>query len=644
MPSAPAAIHLADGLSREYLIHHRVCPRAFTAEGTLVVATAPDAQLDALDDIAYAYRCTVQAEPATNDELDRLIERVTTRAGREIELARVDGGDEDLTSDVRDLANQPPVVRYVNLLVRDAYDASACSSYANSPGCTETAETCVDASPATRTVNGLNVTERCWKLERDYACASPSYTNYCTPLTGAGCTEAAPPVCAATAPNGTCLENTRTYTCGASQPANPTVVLLNASYTVVTDGQDLSACLSYTSNPNCVLAASVCTDSAPATRMVDGFPITKRCWAWSNSYACVSGTPKSNCGDFQNDPHCALASRSCVDAMDANAPVPGGCDIWESTYKCQTRPSTTSTVADCGSQSFCLDGSCFDAGYSPDQDIGKAAASLEAGREMGVYEDPTTHRLFAGAAKDCRNTFGNCCKSTGGASSLSNQALMSTAMSAVKFGAESVVKWGSSYVFDYLKDSALSAMLGQMGLLDSMTSWASSATSLNLYGLQFSFGANGVAFVGFDPYSFAIAAAFMIVSSLTSCTQDEQMLAMSRGQGLCSYVGSYCGSKALGLCVKHLNAYCCFNSKLARIINEQGRPQLGLAWGSPQHPDCSGFTIAQIQSLDFSKIDLSEFISDVVVKAKSDAYGVSRALTKVPTAPATLNGKYVTPH
>ena len=54
MPSAPAAIHLADGLSREYLIHHRVCPRAFTAEGTLVVATAPDAQLDALDDIAYA--------------------------------------------------------------------------------------------------------------------------------------------------------------------------------------------------------------------------------------------------------------------------------------------------------------------------------------------------------------------------------------------------------------------------------------------------------------------------------------------------------------------------------------------------------------------------------------------------------------
>ena len=124
-PFTPKTVPLADGLSREFLLHHRVCPKAQRDDGVLLVATGPEAQLDALDDIAYAYRCEVAAEPATNDELDRLIERVTTRAEREIALERVDGGDEDLTSDVRDLANQPPVVRYVNLLVRDAYDAGA---------------------------------------------------------------------------------------------------------------------------------------------------------------------------------------------------------------------------------------------------------------------------------------------------------------------------------------------------------------------------------------------------------------------------------------------------------------------------------------------------------------------------------------
>ena len=125
--SLPAPLSLADGLSREYLLHHHVCPRALTDDGRLLVATAPDAIRDALDDICVAYRRAVVAEDATSDEVERLIERLTTRAERSIELARIDadGGDDAGTTDVRDLANQPPVVRYVNLLVRDAYDAGA---------------------------------------------------------------------------------------------------------------------------------------------------------------------------------------------------------------------------------------------------------------------------------------------------------------------------------------------------------------------------------------------------------------------------------------------------------------------------------------------------------------------------------------
>ena len=36
------AVALASGVSREYLLYHRVCPQLITAEGSLVVATAPD--------------------------------------------------------------------------------------------------------------------------------------------------------------------------------------------------------------------------------------------------------------------------------------------------------------------------------------------------------------------------------------------------------------------------------------------------------------------------------------------------------------------------------------------------------------------------------------------------------------------------
>jgi len=134
LPPTRVSLALADGLSREYLLHHRVCPTALSADGArLVVATAPDALLDALDDLAVAYRCAeVEREPTPAPDVERLIERLTTQAERAIELARVDAGgasgdgeDDAFAADVRDLANQAPVVRYVNLLVRDAYDAGA---------------------------------------------------------------------------------------------------------------------------------------------------------------------------------------------------------------------------------------------------------------------------------------------------------------------------------------------------------------------------------------------------------------------------------------------------------------------------------------------------------------------------------------
>lgn len=122
------AVTLADGLSREFLLHHRCCPARRAPDGSIVVAMAPDGVTDALDDIAIAYRCAVAAEPASTDDVDRLIERLVTRSDRLIELERgVDelSGDYDALADIRSLASEAPVVRYVNLLVRDAHEAGA---------------------------------------------------------------------------------------------------------------------------------------------------------------------------------------------------------------------------------------------------------------------------------------------------------------------------------------------------------------------------------------------------------------------------------------------------------------------------------------------------------------------------------------
>jgi conjugal transfer mating pair stabilization protein TraN len=100
------------------------------------------------------------------------------------------------------------------------------------------------------------------------------------------------------------------------------------------------------------------------------------------------------------------------------------------------------------------------------------------------------------------------------------------------------------------------------------------------------------------------------------CDKADQLLKDKREQGLCHYVGSYCSSKTLGVCTKKREAYCCYESKLSRILQEQGRPQLGLNWASPKKEQCAGFTVDQFARLDLSKMDFSEVMAEFVDAAR----------------------------
>ncbi|HYN78698.1 MAG TPA: conjugal transfer protein TraN, partial [Lamprocystis sp. (in: g-proteobacteria)] len=60
------------------------------------------------------------------------------------------------------------------------------------------------------------------------------------------------------------------------------------------------------------------------------------------------------------------------------------------------------------------------------------------------------------------------------------------------------------------------------------------------------------------------------------------------------------------------DAYCCFNTPLARILNEQIRPQLGRDWGEPKHPDCTGIDVADFSRVDWSRVNLDEWLAILV--------------------------------
>ncbi len=99
---------------------------------------------------------------------------------------------------------------------------------------------------------------------------------------------------------------------------------------------------------------------------------------------------------------------------------------------------------------------------------------------------------------------------------------------------------------------------------------------------------------------------------LGGCSGNEKLLQKKRQARLCHYVGTYCAKKVLGKCVKKKSSFCCFGSKLLKAFQEQGRKQIGLGWGEPKHPLCRGFTIEEIQRIDFSKLDLSEAFEDLM--------------------------------
>jgi len=102
----------------------------------------------------------------------------------------------------------------------------------------------------------------------------------------------------------------------------------------------------------------------------------------------------------------------------------------------------------------------------------------------------------------------------------------------------------------------------------------------------------------------------------SACLSSEISEANLAANGACPIVGTYCASTLLFTCMTEKQTSCCFNSMLARIIQEQGRPYLANfgpsgGWGTPQLPFCRGFTPEEFQSIPLGSLDYSEYINSI---------------------------------
>ena len=99
-----------------------------------------------------------------------------------------------------------------------------------------------------------------------------------------------------------------------------------------------------------------------------------------------------------------------------------------------------------------------------------------------------------------------------------------------------------------------------------------------------------------------------LLEGLAGCSASERELARERHDGNTHYLGKRCAKKTFfGVCIRREKVWCTFGSKLGRILQEQGRKQLGRGWG-----DCRGLTVAEIERIDFGSLDLSEFTENMM--------------------------------
>lgn len=504
------------------------------------------------------------------------------------------------------------LMTYVNAVYSATQNQSAAAT------CQLKRTVCTDAH-STKVINGVSITKACWAYQHEYECLEPNSADFCAPLKkneakcevqGQNCLEEE---------NGECLRYDHQYSCDVDlktlhQGRLPEQVKELEHTHLITSDWDSSQCDK--AGKQCKQVASKCIEGK-ATKIVNGVPVTKECWKEERTMQCSDSTQTHNeCTVLDQNASCQFKNEQCVHTLPD-----GSCQIKEKTYSCTESPASSKEVNTC-----------------VDRDFSKTMTAMEMSREMQRFYDPDKQRFFNGEPNYCSIKLGgtldgvlggDCCKTQAEPSKFKDFAMQQGTTMAANYLMSSVA---SHYTYTTLTSQAASYLgtaLSSAGVTGVAATTSSVSGGIGAYGFTLGPSATGSGLtVAFDPVSFGAAIAVMALQQWLKCGQDEVLTAMKRKADLCHYVGSYCDQKVLGACVKKREAQCCYVSKLAKIVNVGGKQQLGLTFGTPENLSCEGFTAQDMEKLDFSKLDLSEFYQEIYANMESVGKQTGNAATE----------------
>lgn len=116
----------------------------------------------------------------------------------------------------------------------------------------------------------------------------------------------------------------------------------------------------------------------------------------------------------------------------------------------------------------------------------------------------------------------------------------------------------------------------------------------------------------------AYQVANLVINLATQCDDNEMDAGLKIEMRQCVNVNRSvnngsdkptCEKKILGVCLKKRNHHCCYNTILARIVMEQAIPMLGKTIAVDKNDmTCEGLSLNELAAIDWSAIDLSEWI------------------------------------
>ena len=504
--------------------------------------------------------------------------------------------------------------------VKDTSPAAALQNETTT--CEVTSSVCTDSAAGYRVVNGSRIYATCWAYEETLRCRDTKKTSTCETLEKIRNCALTESTCTETAADGSCRVETHRFVCSA--PADSIFeegAELEKEETEVTDTVEVSECEAIQEDASCRKEKEACL-AIDASGVCIQKVLTYTCGGSTSSESVTT----DDCTGLAANANCRLTKEECTGRDPA-----GACTMKTLTYVCGGAVEEVSVGEVCD-ETLCIGGLCEEVTGADNTDsFLQSAALLEIAREAGVYSDPETGEIFKGIASACsvKSAGPSCCRkeNAGAAQGLGNRGLQIAVTAGVSAGFEAIKYVGSPYVYDLLSsheslDWLLSAIYGKDGT-------GVYKPSFSFYGVSVTKDAAGSLTMNFSPSGFFLAVAMEFVMDYLSCNAADQLHVMREAAGLCHYVGSYCEKKSGLGCLIKKESWVCFNSKLALLVQEAARLQLGLGWGTPEAPMTRGLTVEEFQSLDFSKMDLTGIITEV---ARESATKIANPTNSTATA------------